>query len=184
MCSAPFHLMSPTTQSMFGATALWHAIELPAVTVKKNTQPLSDEELAKKKSHAKKLLKEENEKLELTASLSKGDRNFVNNILQSGTLSDKVSALTLLVQESPLHSLKTMDTLMTMTQKKARKEAVMAIESLKDLFVGSVLPDRKLIYFADRPLSSQEVEDRHLILWAYEDHLKKFYFKFIQQLEV
>ncbi|KAI9306051.1 CBF/Mak21 family-domain-containing protein [Cunninghamella echinulata] len=107
----------------------------------------------------------------------------MSNIMQSGTLQDKVSALTLLVQESPLHALKTMDTMMSMTKKKGRKEANLAIISLKDLFIGSVLPDRKLVYFADRPLKHNEVTDRHLLLWYFEDFLKKYYFEFIQQIE-
>ncbi|KAL0073542.1 hypothetical protein F4703DRAFT_1897086 [Phycomyces blakesleeanus] len=108
----------------------------------------------------------------------------MSNILTSGTLNDKVSALTLLIQESPLHGVKTLDAMMAMTKKKGRKEAVMAVQSLKDLFVGSVLPDRKLIYFNDRPLGAENVQDEHLLLWAFEDHLKKTYFEFVQQIEL
>lgn len=172
-------IMSP----LFDPTPLWHAIELPPVTVQPTQPEVALDAYKDKISHAKKLLKEENEKVDLRSRLSSSDRSFVSNILTSGTLSDKVSALTLLVQESPLHSLKTLDTLMTMAKKKSRKEALMAVESLKDLFIGSVLPDRKLIYIVDRPLGSPEVEDRHLALWRFEDHLKKYYFQYIQQLE-
>ncbi|KAI9271517.1 CBF/Mak21 family-domain-containing protein [Phascolomyces articulosus] len=170
--------------ALFEPTSQWHEIELPDLTFDKNLdKDLSIEKIAEKKSYAKSLLKQENEKVDMTSRLSTSDRNFVSNIMTSGTLSDRVSALTLLIQESPLHSLKTLDTMLTMTKKKGRQEAVMALQSLKDLFAGSVLPDRKLIYFADRPLGCSGVDDRHLLLWYFEDHLKKFYFQVVQQIE-
>lgn len=107
----------------------------------------------------------------------------MSNIITSGTLNDKVSALTLMIRESPLHGIKTLDTLMAMGRKKGRNESVMAVTSLKDLFMGSVLPDRKLIYFADRPLGSKDVTDLHLLLWVFEDHLKKTYLEFLRLIE-
>lgn len=107
----------------------------------------------------------------------------MSNIITSGTLNDKVSALTLMFRESPLHGIKTLDTLMSMGRKKGRNESVMAVSSLKDLFIGSVLPDRKLVYFADRPLASKDVTDLHLLLWIFEDHLKKTYLEFLQLIE-
>lgn len=108
----------------------------------------------------------------------------MSNIITSGTLNDKVSALTLMFRESPLHGIKTLDTLMAMGRKKGRNESVMAVTSLKDLFIGSVLPDRKMIYFADRPLASKDVTELHLLLWVFEDHLKKTYLEFLQLIEV
>ncbi|KAI7884054.1 CBF-domain-containing protein [Lichtheimia hyalospora FSU 10163] len=162
-------------------TSQWYTIELAEITP--NDVQLSAEKIAEKKSYAKQLLKKENELVDLTGALSTSDRNFVSNILASGTLNDKVSALTLLVQESPVHSLKTMDTMLAMSKKKGRKEAVMALESLKDLFLGSVLPDRKLKYFADQPLAAHGVKDKHLVLWYFEDHLKKYYYQLVQQIE-
>lgn len=107
----------------------------------------------------------------------------MSNIIQSGTLNDKVSALTLMFRESPLHGIKTLDTLISMSRKKGRNEAVMAITSLKDLFIGSVLPDRKLIYFADRPLAAKEVSDTHLLVWAFEDYLKKTFLEYLRIIE-
>jgi ribosome biogenesis protein MAK21 len=145
--------------------------------------PLSDTQVSAKYQHARELLDKENTAAESHPSLSSSDRSFLSDILKSGTLNDKVSALTLLVQESPIHGLRTMDTLMGMSKKKSRKEAVQAITSLKDLFIGSVLPGRKLIYFRDRPLWDKGIKDEHLIVWAYEDFLKKYYFEFLQTVE-
>ncbi|KAI9031685.1 CBF/Mak21 family-domain-containing protein [Phycomyces nitens] len=163
-------------------TPLWHQLALPPVNAKADR--LTNTEMAEKYSYARELLLQENERGEKHSVLSSSDRNFMSNILTSGTLNDKVSALTLLIQESPLHGVKTLDAMMAMTKKKGRKEAVMAVQSLKDLFVGSVLPDRKLIYFNDRPLGAENVQDEHLLLWAFEDHLKKTYFEFVQQIEL
>ncbi|CAM9993626.1 unnamed protein product, partial [Choristocarpus tenellus] len=74
-------------------------------------------------------------------------------VLRGGTLSDKVAALTLMVQESPMHRLSTLDRLMDLALKKERRTAQMAMEALKDLFITNLLPDgRKLVVFEARPL--------------------------------
>ena len=149
-----------------------------------NVKRLSPTETAERYSYAKELLAEENTKAETHPLLTSSNRSFMSNIITSGTLNDKVSALTLMFRESPLHGIKTLDTLMNMGRKKGRNEAVMAVTSVKDLFIGSVLPDRKLIYFADRPLASEDVKDIHLLLWIFEDHLKKTYLEFLKLIEV
>jgi ribosome biogenesis protein MAK21 len=145
---------------------------------------LAPTELAEKYGYARSLLGEENAKAEKHPLLTSSNHSFMSNIITSGTLNDKVSALTLMFRESPLHEVKTLDTLMSMGRKKGRNECVMAVTSMKDLFIGSVLPDRKLIYFADRPLASKDVTDLHLLLWVFEDHLKKTFLEYIKLIEV
>jgi len=39
-------------------------------------------------------------------------------------------------------------------------------------------------YFKDHDVTNSSVTPKHLILWYYEDSLKKLYFEFIQALEV
>ena len=56
----------------------------------------------------------------------KGDSNWIKKVLTSGTLSDKMAALTLLVQESPAHNMTALDTLVTMAKKKGKREAMLA----------------------------------------------------------
>lgn len=78
---------------------------------------------------------------------SRPDSEFVASILRSGTVTDKVSALALLVQESPLYSLNLLSSsLIAMANKKSRREAILAIDSIKDLLMETILPDRKLKY--------------------------------------
>jgi ribosome biogenesis protein MAK21 len=60
-------------------------------------------------------------------------------------VTDKVSALTLLIQESPVHNLEYFrQHLLNMAKKKSRREAILAIDSVKDLLLNNLLPDRKL----------------------------------------
>lgn len=121
--------------------------------------------------------------------------------MTSGTWGDKVSALTLLVQESPLHNTKAFENLLNLAGKRNRGQALMALGALKDLLgAGVVLPaDRKLRTFAKQPglvaaftgLKSWNEHDAlpgglqkiHLLVWIYEDWLKKTYFRILEQLE-
>ncbi len=122
--------------------------------------------------------------------------------MNSGTMEDKVSAQTLLVQESPLHTMKAFTQLLNLSQKKSRGPAMMALAALKDLLGQGVLlpPDRKLKAFARQPglisalqgkAASWKMGDKlpgglekvHLIAWAYEDWLKKQYFEMLKILE-
>jgi len=65
-------------------------------------------------------------------------------MLKSGTLKDKISTLSVLIDESAVHTVKSLDTLMGMVRKKSRHEALWALESMKNLMIETLLPDRKL----------------------------------------
>jgi ribosome biogenesis protein MAK21 len=106
--------------------------------------------------------------------------------MQSGTLTDKISALTLICQESPLHTTKTLENLHGLAKKKSRSQAIQALGAIKDLFAQGVClpPNRKLKFFAKQPnLGSKDTKDVHLLVWAYEDWLKSFYFEVLKTLE-
>jgi len=103
--------------------------------------------------------------------------------MSSGTQSDKLSALTLSVSSSPLHCQKQLDALMNMARKKSRNDAVQAIAALKDLLIGNLLPNRKLVYFGKQASLSSKSTDEELILWTFEDWLKGWYFQVLQVIE-
>ena len=128
----------------FSPSPQWYNNELPELEEDGKDHHMLETTLAQKTTQAQRLLEEENTRYDENPNLSSSDKNFVSTIMSSGTLNDRVSALTLLVQESPLHTTKSFDKLMAMAEKKSRTESVKAIESLKDLFIGGVLPDRKL----------------------------------------
>ncbi|KIK41026.1 hypothetical protein CY34DRAFT_806572 [Suillus luteus UH-Slu-Lm8-n1] len=123
-----------------------------------------------------------------TVTSSSSDYAFLQKILQSGTLSDRLSALTLLVQSSPLHNTKALETLKGMAErgkgKGGREESLKALRCILDWWVGGGAPNRKLKYFRDQPLSHQSVKDGHVLIWYFEDWLKKYFFSILQILEV
>ncbi|KAG0327538.1 hypothetical protein BGZ99_007376 [Dissophora globulifera] len=168
----------------FKPSPQWYSHAVEPLDGDSKEHHLTETTLTQKTTQAMRLLEEENTKYDDNPSLSSSDKNFVSTIMSSGTLNDRVSALTLLVQESPLHTTKSLDKLMAMAEKKGRTEAIKSIESLKDLFLGSVLPNRKLKYFQDHQLTHPKATNEHLIMWMFEDYLKKTFWKFVQLLKV
>ncbi|CAL1536969.1 unnamed protein product [Lymnaea stagnalis] len=141
---------------------------------------------------AKKLLEEE---IAVYAKQRENTKNsearWLKTVLTSGTLTDKMAALTLLVQETPIHNLSSLDTLISMSSKKGRREAMMAVDTLRDLFLTGLLPDdRKLKPFNQQPflelveLSQSDLDkrDRLLIMWFFEGQLKQKYSAFIKAI--
>ncbi|WFD37375.1 RNA-binding ribosome biosynthesis protein mak21 [Malassezia japonica] len=130
-------------------------------------------------------------------ALTLSDLQFARTLLTSSkasTLSDRISAVTLLLQSSPVHNLKALDTLMTMAGKPSREEAGRATRALADwLASGGGLGPGKLNYFRDQPLlpaaaaayasGTSQALRVCTCLWAFEDMLKKTYFAFVQLLE-
>lgn len=132
---------------------------------------------------AKEIVEKENKTYLTEFTSNNSQKKFLSQILSDGTLNDKISALTLLIQEAPLHNLKALDTLLGFCEKKSRTAALQAINALKDLLLNGVLPDRKLLTFNKQALR-KDLTNTHLALYYFEDYLKKAYFKLISILEV
>jgi len=180
----------------------WFNVELPPID---NSNPskskVSPSDLQQLYEHAKSLLDTENETFKASQQPSSSQK-FYSTVITSGTLSDKISALTLAVQESPLHNVRALETLINLGKKRSRAQAVDVLRALKDLFAqGSLLPsDRKLHAFSGHPsllaaLSNSRswrpgealpslLQPQHLILWAYEGWLKEKYFEVLKTLEI
>ena len=79
---------------------------------------------------------------------SASDTQFLQKVLQSGTLSDRLSAMTLLVQGSPVHNVKSLESLKNMAErgkgKGGREESLKALRCIVDWWIGGGAPDRKL----------------------------------------
>ncbi|CAG8565339.1 22487_t:CDS:10, partial [Dentiscutata erythropus] len=162
----------------------WYAIELPPLSNNLSEVPISEARITSKYDTAKKLLKTENEQYEANPVLHHSfDRTFYITMLKSGTLKDKISTLSVLVDESPIHAVHALDTLMNMAKKKGRDEAVQAIDCLMHLMIESILPNRKLKYFRDQLLNDPKVSDKHLIVWAFEDYIKNYYYELLGVIE-
>jgi len=179
----------------------WFEIEQPMVdTEKPRKASLSINLLTELHEYAKYLLDEENRKFKSAQQSS--SQSFYNTVITSGTLSDKISALTLAIQESPIHNIRALESLIGLARKRSRSQAVDVLRSLKDLFAqGSLLPEsRKLQPFASQPPLALLFDrsrtwkrgdklpigltEQHLVVWAYESWLKEQYFEVLKVLEV
>ncbi|KAJ5370491.1 Ribosome biogenesis protein NOC1 [Penicillium cataractarum] len=182
----------------------WYAIPLSPVGSAKEMNALPRHLIDRIHELANSLLQAENDEYAKAQQASaSSSHKFYTTIMSSGTLSDKISALTLAVQESPLHNTKSLETLIGLGGKRSRAQAVEVLRSLKDMFAqGTLLPaDRRLKSFANQPglvAAFQGAGGRwterdplpgglqksHLIVWAFEDFLKEQYFEILKILEV
>eukprot|EP00211_Chloroparvula_japonica_P005081 CAMPEP_0119120874 /NCGR_PEP_ID=MMETSP1310-20130426/1738_1 /TAXON_ID=464262 /ORGANISM="Genus nov. species nov., Strain RCC2339" /LENGTH=897 /DNA_ID=CAMNT_0007110385 /DNA_START=42 /DNA_END=2732 /DNA_ORIENTATION=- len=116
----------------------------------------------------------------------KGKRDnsmWLETISKGGVTSDKMAAITLLIQDDPISNHNLLDSLMSMARRKvARGPGLIAFHTLKDLFLSVLLPsDRLLVDFRHRPLQANAGQ-RLLALWYYEDRLKSHFSEFVDLL--
>ncbi|KAJ4367667.1 RNA-binding ribosome biosynthesis protein mak21 [Neocucurbitaria cava] len=195
-------VQKPRSQLLFKAQPEWHSVELPELPTVDNPTIPPRHVIDAIREYADQLLEAEATEYASSHMAKDSSHKFMSTVMSSGTMEDKVSALTLLVQESPLHTQKAFGQLLGLSQKKSRSAAMMALAALKDLLGQGVLlpPDRKLKAFARQPglISSLQgkgahwkageklpghLQKIHLIVWAYEDWLKKQYFEMLKILE-
>jgi len=123
-------------------------------------------------------------KFKSTSIPSKSDEKWINDVIKSGTLSDKVAALALRVQESPPHNLESLDILINMANKKEQRTSQLALEALKDLFINSLLPDRKLNYINNYNILHNNMDMKIGLLLYFENCLKIRMERIIEGLEL
>jgi hypothetical protein len=103
-----------------------------------------------------------------------GEEKWMNDVIKSGTLSDKVAALALRVQQSPPHELEAFDQLINMALKKEQRTSQLALEAIKDLLIHNLLPDdRRLVPYTTRPLGHPNMSLAVLLTFWYENELIK-----------
>ena len=126
------------------------------------------------------------------------DAEWMKTVVKSGTLTDRVAALTLQVQTSPLHHLKEISTLVAMTAKSNSREAQMSVQGVKDLFVTNLLPERRLRTLAQQPVEllralsarceaargGHDIRGGLAVAFVFEEDLKAKYSIFVASLEV
>ncbi|GMH49823.1 hypothetical protein TL16_g00626 [Triparma laevis f. inornata] len=103
-----------------------------------------------------------------------------------GTVGDRISSITLLVQGQPFLNVGMLGELIDLGGKEKRV-ANMVCDSLRDLFTENLLPNRKLIPMKDRPLSDyvggdKVISPRLIMLWRFEELLKQYYSSYINML--
>lgn len=116
------------------------------------------------------------------------DEKWIRDVAQSGTLSDKIAALALIIQESPIHNLQAFDTLLNYcSNKKEQRSCQLAMDAVKDLLIHNILPDRKLnsfkFYCNSGRFHQGDMNVSILLTCWYEDQLISRIKKFIDNIE-
>jgi ribosome biogenesis protein MAK21 len=113
----------------------------------------------------------------------------MKTVMSKGTMADKVAAQILQVQNSPVHSLSTLGSLIGMVKVGKKKECLQVMENLVELWTKDLLrPNMKLTPFEMRPFESldeldKSLRDKCLLLWWFEAKLKDLYVTFIRALD-
>ncbi|XP_034755237.1 CCAAT/enhancer-binding protein zeta isoform X2 [Etheostoma cragini] len=127
-------------------------------------------------------------------NLQKGaNSNWMKTVVSSGVLADRMAAMTVLIQDAPVHTLEHVESLVSMVKKKgSRRMGLMALDTLRELLLSDLLPEhRKLRTFAEHPFDqleekasgNRDARDRRLILWYFEHHLKHHVAEFAAALD-
>lgn len=149
-----------------------------------NPEQLSKEQIDKLYARGKEYLELDNQTYYDEFTKDSTQRKFLSQMMSNGTLNDKISALTLLIQESPIHNIKSLDTLLNYCGKKSRNSILQSLLALKDLLINGLLPnDRKLRFFKNQPGLSMMLNKKTLAIFYFEDYLKKLFFKILEIFE-
>ncbi|XP_029450015.1 CCAAT/enhancer-binding protein zeta [Rhinatrema bivittatum] len=154
----------------------------------------NDVDVSKYKALAQKLYEYEADLYKRKKDLQKGANSaWMKTVVSSGTLADRMAAMTLLIQDAAVHTLQFLETLVNLVRKQgSRRQSLMALDTLKELLISDLLPDnRKLQTFSQHPFNrleemssgNRDARDRRLILWYFEHQLKHQITEFLQVLE-
>ncbi|XP_030200975.1 CCAAT/enhancer-binding protein zeta [Gadus morhua] len=157
-------------------------------------EPQDEAQVAAYKALAARLYEAEEGQYRSKKSLQKGANSaWMKTVVSKGTLVDRMAAMTVLLQDAPVHGLQHVESLIAMVKKKGgRRMGLMALDTLRELLLSELLPaDRKLRSFAQHPFDTLEERasgnrdsrDRRLILWFFEHRLKALVAEFVVALE-
>jgi ribosome biogenesis protein MAK21 len=147
------------------ATPGWFDFLPPLPNTSKPVAPRSASQLAALLDHATSLHASELAAFSTVPNAAGGsasDQAFLRNILTGGTLSDRLSALTLMVQSAPLHNIRALESLKNLAERgrsgvsasregekgkgktAGREDRLKAARAFMDWWVGGGAPNRKL----------------------------------------
>uniref|UniRef100_A0A6Q2YD33 CCAAT/enhancer-binding protein zeta n=1 Tax=Esox lucius TaxID=8010 RepID=A0A6Q2YD33_ESOLU len=164
-------------------------------TTETTSDPQDESLVSQYKALAIRLFEAETGLYKTKKNMQKGANSaWMKNVVSAGTLIDRMAAMTVLIQDSPVHSIEHIENLVTMVKKRgSRRQGLMALDTLRELFMSDLLPDdRKLRTFAQHPFDkletmasgNKDARDRRLILWHFEHLLKHHVADFVVALDV
>lgn len=119
--------------------------------------------------------------------------SWMKTVVSTGVLADRMAAMTVLIQDAPMHTLEHVENLVSMMKKKgSRRMGLMALDTLRELLLSDLLPEhRKLRTFAQHPFDeleerasgNRDARDRRLLLWYFEHLLKHRVAEFVAALD-
>lgn len=149
------------------------------------------------RDEAKKYLDAETASFQLKQSKSHdSDTKWLRTALQQGTISDKIAASIVLVQDNPKYNLSRLISLVSQVKGAKHNQCSMVITSLKELFLTDLLhPTFKLLKLEEQDLDKLEIgnetnsiiktnaaRNRLLAHWYFEDQLREQYERFVFNL--
>lgn len=141
---------NPKSPFVVHPTSQWYTSLPPLGSLRTPVDPASASQITSLAARATELHETDTRTFQTSSSSnsSASEANFLSKIISSGTLSDRLSALTLLVQSSPVHNTRALDTLKGMAErgkgKGGREESLKALRCVVDWWVGGGAPGRKL----------------------------------------
>lgn len=146
------------------------------------------------KALAQKLYENETALYKSKKNFQKGANSaWMKSVVSTGTLTDRMAAMTVLIQDAPIHGLEHIENLVSLVKKKgSRRQGLMALDTLKELLLSDLLPkNRKLRTFSQHPFEqleekasgNRDTRDRRLILWYFEHQLKLHVTDFVVALD-
>lgn len=124
----------------------------------------------------------------------RANSGWMKTVVSSGVLADRMAAMTLLIQDSPVHMVEHVEILVTIVKKMgSRRMSAMALDTLRELLLSDLLPEnRKLRPFTEHPFDqleekasgNRDARDRRLVLWYFEHQLKHHVAEFVAALDM
>lgn len=169
----------------------WYDLEYSA---EGSTSPQDPSLVSQYKTLAQRLFEADVALYKSKKNLQKGaNSNWMKTVVSSGVLADRMAAMTVLIQDAPVHTLEHMENLVSMVKKKgSRRMGLMALDTLRELLLSDLLPEnRKLRPFTQHPFGeleerasgNRDARDRRLILWYFEHQLKHHVAEFVEALD-
>jgi ribosome biogenesis protein MAK21 len=121
-----------------------------------------------------------------SAMANDSEQRWLRKVSSEGTAGDKVASLTMLIQVCPIFATRYIKALLGMASKMGRGDSMMALDGLKDLFIGTLLPDRKLKTLSQATPAPKGLDKAALteacVVAYFEDYLKTSFAAFVQIL--
>ena len=125
------------------------------------------------------------DKIDFNLKVNK-EKKWTHDILQKGTFSDKISALLLYIRDNPKMTLKYLDILIRLSENKNRRKNDAIILGLKDLFLESILENKKYLPFNNKyknEINNKIIDEEELFNSYYEDKVHHLYLRYVNLLE-